>query len=130
MGYEEAARHLTVARRQLDRVQTASWDPDDEDREDAVTWGFYSFENAVVAAAEKANLPWKRTHWDKLDLADKLHADGYVSVSVRNRMEELNELRKDVAYGEAGPDLNEYDLENLAVELEKFLDEVEKFVES
>ncbi len=130
MGQGEADTHLNVAKKQLDRVQTASWDPDDEDREDAVTWGFYAYENGVVAVADKANLPWKTTHWNKLDLADEIHQKGFVSVNVRERLEKLNELRKDVQYGEAGPDLKEYDLEDLASDLENFLDEVEKFVKS
>jgi hypothetical protein len=130
MGQAEAKHHLNVARKQLQRVQTASWDPDDEDREIAVTWGFYADENGVVAVVEKANISWKRTHWDKLDRADEIHRKGFVSIDVRERLEELNELRKDVQYGEAGLDLKQYDLEDLASDLESFLDEVEKFVES
>ncbi len=129
MGQAEAESHLNVAKKQLDRVQTASWDPDDNDREDAVTWGFYAYENAVVAVAEKENIPWKTTHWNKLDIAEEIHIRGLVSVNVRKRLEELNELRKDVQYGEPGPDLRDYDLENLATELEAFLDEVEALVE-
>ncbi len=38
-------------------------------------------------------------------------------------IENLNALRKDVQYGEPGPELAEIDLENLASELEKFIDE-------
>jgi hypothetical protein len=130
MGQAEADKKLEVAKKQLNRVQTASWDPGDEDREDAVTWGFYAYENGVIAVVEKANIPWKTTHWDKIDLADKIHAEGFVHVNVRERLKRLNELRKDVQYGQAGTDLKEYDLEDLASDLENFLDEVENFVES
>lgn len=89
-----------------------------------------AYENAVVAVAEKANLPRRPTHWFKADLAEEIHRLGLVSVNVRQRLEQLNELRKDVQYGEAGPDLGQYDLEDLAIALETFIDKVQKFVES
>lgn len=130
MSQAKADHHLGVAKKQLDRVLTVIWDADDEDREIAVTWAFYAYENSVVAAAEKANIGWQMTHWSKLDVADEIHRRGLVSVSVRERLEELNELRKDVQYGEAGPDLKNYDLEDLAIELERFIDEVQKLVQS
>lgn len=130
MSQAEAETHVGAAKKQLNRVLTVIWDADDEDREIAVTWAFYAYENGVVAVAEKANIAWKTTHWNKLDVADEIHRRGLVSVNVRQRLEELNELRKDVQYGEAGPDLKKYDLEDLAIELETFVNEVEKFVES
>jgi hypothetical protein len=40
----------------------------------------------------------------------------------------LNELRKDVSYGEPGGELSDVDLEDLVSELETFLDEVEELV--
>ena len=130
MSTEDAKRHIEVAERQLTRVQTASWDPDDEDREDAVTWGFYAYENAVVAVAEKVNMPWKKNHWDKREIASEIFTKGYVSVDVADRLDELNELRKDVQYGEAGPDLVDYDLEDLASGLENFIEQARKFVDA
>ena len=39
-------------------------------------------------------------------------------------------MRKDVAYGEPGSELEQMDLENLAIELEQFLDEVERIVDA
>jgi hypothetical protein len=130
MSQEKADHHLSVAKKHLDRVLPHIWDPDDEDRETAVTWAFYTYENLIVAAAEKANIGWRMTHWSKQEVAEEIHKRGLVSVNVRDRLDELNELRKDVQYGEAGPDLKSYDLEDLANELEAFFDEVEKFVAS
>ncbi|HEV7219707.1 MAG TPA: hypothetical protein VGN39_12595 [Terriglobales bacterium] len=42
----------------------------------------------------------------------------------------LNELRKDVSYGDPGEELSEVDLEDLVYELELFLNEVGKLVMS
>src|SRR2546430_562756 len=109
MGQLEANKHLNRARKQLERVQTASWDPEDQDREDAVTWAFYAYENGLVAVLEKKGLPWKPTHWDKLRAADAIHQKGLVLTNISARLVELNELRKDVQYEEAGPELLEYD---------------------
>ncbi len=39
-------------------------------------------------------------------------------------IENLNALRKDVQYGEPGPELREVDLEKLELHLETFIDEV------
>ena len=50
MGIDEARQHINRARRQLEKVQAASWGPDPED---AVTWAFYAYENCVVALAER-----------------------------------------------------------------------------
>ena len=41
---------------------------------------------------------------------------------------ELNELKKDVSYGEPGGDLLQVDLEELVAELELFIDEVEEAI--
>ncbi len=128
MSENEARKKLRRAQSQLSRVQLAVLAP--EDREEPVTWAFYAYENGVVAVAEKASINWRKTHWDKLDLADEIHAKGYVSTNVRSTLDQLNELRKDVHYEEPGPELAEVDLEGLAGELESFLDEVQSFLQS
>lgn len=45
-------------------------------------------------------------------------------------MQNLNELRKDVAYSEPGPEFQQVNLTDLATELEQFIDEVESQVEA
>ncbi len=126
MSEKEAQAKIALARNQLDRVQTAAYA---EDRVEAVTWAFYSYENAVVAAAEKAGIAWQKTHPSKIQAAGELRLQGILSIDVGDKLQELNELRKDVAYGEPGPDLEEVDVEDLASELEAFVEEVAAYVD-
>lgn len=128
MTEKKAQHHLKLAKKQLERVQTAIWDP--QDAEEAVTWAFYAYENAVVAIAEKLGMPWLKTHPSKVEVAGKVHAQGKLSVDAGPQIERLNELRKDVQYGEPGPELEAVDLEDLAIDLENFIDEVESVINS
>ena len=128
MAIDEARQHIARARRQLERVQVAAWDPDDP--EEAVTWAFYAYENCVAALAERFGRKWTKNHREKADLARKLHAEGLISRDIGDELEELNSLRKDVAYDEPGPELRERDLEDLAIELKEFIDEVDSQIGS
>ena len=67
-----------------------------------------------------------KNHVFKARLARQLCADQLISRDIGNELEELNRLRKDVAYGERGAELEEKDLEMLASELEEFVDEVQE----
>ncbi|MCY4659318.1 MAG: hypothetical protein OXF93_05835 [Acidobacteria bacterium] len=128
MGVAEAKPHVARARRQLERVQDAAWDP--PDAEQAVTWAFYAYENCIVALAELHDRPWKKNHREKAELARRLHADGLVSRDVGDTLEELNRLRMDVAYDEPGPELRDTDLEALAGDLEEFMDESDDAIDA
>ena len=123
MAIDEARQHIARARRQLEIVQVAAYDPDDP--EEAVTWAFYAYENCVAALAERFGRKWTRNHREKADLARWLHTEGLISRDIGDELEELNSLRKDVAYDEPGPELGERDLEDLANELEEFIDEID-----
>ena len=63
-------------------------------------------------------------------LARKLHADGRISRDIGDELEQLNSLRKDVAYDEPGSDLSARNLEDLAYELEEFIEEVDSRIGS
>ena len=128
MGTEEAKEHITRARRQLDRVQAASWEP--QDPEQAVMWAFYAYENCVTALAELYGRKWTKSHREKADLARRLHLDGLISRDIGDELEDLNTLRKDVAYDEPGPDLEARDLEEIASELETLVDEIDSLIDS
>jgi len=128
MGILEARAALKRAQSQLERVQTAWIDPPDP--VEAVTFAFYGYENGVVAVAEAKNIRWTKSHYEKADLAARLFRDGILSVDVEDRLRQLNTVRKDVAYGEPGPELEQMDLEDLAIELEQFLDEVERIIDA
>ncbi len=123
MGVGEARRHVARARRQLGKVQIAAWEP--QDHEQAVTWAFYAYENCVAALAERYGRRWTKNHREKAELARKLYDDGLVSRDIGDELEELNSLRKDVAYDDPGPYLLERDLEDLAIELKKFIYEID-----
>ena len=100
----------------------ASWEP--QDPEQAVTWAFYAYENCLAALAERYGRKLTKNHREKAELARRLHADGLISRDIGYELEELNSLRKDVQYDEPGPELEEIDLEDLAIELEQFIDEI------
>lgn len=127
MGVDEARQHINRARRQLEKVQTASWKPDPED---AVTWAFYAYENCVAPLVERYGRKLTKNHREKAELARRLHDDGLISRDIGDELEELNGLRKDVAYGEPGSDLQEKDLEDVASELEEFIDEIDSRIGS
>ena len=100
MSFEEARKHIAIARRHLDKVQSAAWE---QDAADAVTWAFYAYENCVTALAESHGRQWTTIHRQKAQLARHLYSDGLISRDVGDKLEELNRLRKDVAYDEPGP---------------------------
>ena len=128
MSIQEAQRQIGVAKKQLDRVQAASWEPTDDDREVAATWAFYAYENCVVAVAEALDRPWQKIHQRKADLARALYKDGILSRDLGETLEDLNEIRKNVQYGEPGLELLDLDLAELASELEAFYDEAVQII--
>ncbi len=127
MDVDEVRKHSAIARKHLDKVQTAAWEPDPES---AVTWAFYAYENCLAALAARYGRKLTKKHHEKAELARKLYADGLISRDVGDELEELNSLRKDVAYDEPGPELQERDLESLASELEEFITETESRIDS
>ena len=127
MGIEEARKRIAKARRQLERVEGAAFDMD---YEGAVIWAFYSYENCVTALAERYGHKWTKNHREKAELASRLHAEGLISRDIGDELQELNRLRKDVAYDEPGPELQERDLEDLAYQLHDFIEETASRIDS
>ena len=123
MGIGEAKQHLDRARGQLERVQIASWEP--KDPEQAVMWAFYAYENCVAALAARYARKLTKNHSEKANLARQLFADDLIPTDIGDELEELNSLRKDVAYDEPGSELQEKDLEDLASDLEDLINEVD-----
>lgn len=74
------------------------------------------------------DVQWKKTHRDKVALARRFYRDKIVGTDIGDRLEEFNELRKDVAYDEPTDNLRQLDLEDIASDLEEFVDEVESLV--
>lgn len=124
MGRNEATEALVRARRQLQRVEKACWDP--PDLVDAVTWAFYAYENAVVAVAESIDEPWSKNHYLKAELDADLVTRGVLTTDVRKTLLELNSLRKDAAYAgeESVADDDDLDPRELVSRLASFVEEV------
>ena len=125
MSLEKAGECLARAKSQLERVQSAA---QDSDPENAVLWAFYAYENCVIALAEMHERSWAKNHVDKVRLARAFYAEELISRDIGDELEELNRLRKDVAYDEPGADLDERDLEMIASELEEYIDEIESLM--
>lgn len=123
----KAKRLLETAKEQLGQASVHAWEP--AEPAEAVTKCFYSLENALTAAATALGQRWTTKHYEKARLAKRLAADGKLSTDISERLTELNELRKNVQYGEPGAALLEADLEDILGEVEGFLDEVENLID-
>ncbi len=128
MSFDEAQTSIELASEQLEKAQTAYWEP--AEPAECVTFSFYAYENLVVAAAEATGQRWTKNHKDKAELAARLCKEGFLKTEVSDELSRLNDLRKDVSYGEAGFDLAMEDLQDLVSNLESFHDEVVELVES
>ena len=126
MDLTNARKHLDLARKQWDSAATDSWEP--EEPASCVTSVFYAYENVVVALAEVFDIKWKKNHYDKADVAAQLAKGGKLSKDISQLMLRLNDLRKDVSYGEPGADLLNEDLETLVSDLESMIDEADEIV--
>jgi hypothetical protein len=89
---------------------------------------FYAYENLIVAVAEAKDQPWAKNHYKKAELAAELAKTKIVSKDLSDEMLRLNNLRKDVSYGEPGAELSDEGLEDLVTELERTIGEVDKIV--
>jgi uncharacterized protein (UPF0332 family) len=125
---KEANAHLARARDQWDRASVDSWSP--VEPAECVTKCFYSYENALVAAAIVLGTAWTKKHYEKAALAKRLFEQNKLKTDVSGLLVRLNELRKDVSYGDSDEELSEVDLEDLVSKLELFLHEVGELVAS
>ena len=126
MSLEAARKHLERASQQLDRAATDAWEP--ADPASCVTNVFYAYENLIAAVAEAKNLTWTKSHYKKAELAKELAGQGILSKDFSDHLLRLNDLRKDVSYGEPGMELSDQDLEFFVAELEDTIEEVKGIV--
>jgi hypothetical protein len=126
MSLEAAREHLDLASKQWERATTDAWEPSDS--ASCVTNAFYAYENLIVAVAEAKDVAWSKNHYKQAALAKELATNGVLSKDLSDEVLRLNDLRKDVSYGEPGAELRDEDLENLVTELESLINEVEEFV--
>jgi hypothetical protein len=112
-----------TARRHLERVQAAWYEPTDWD--DLTLYGFYCLEAAVMAAG--TSLGWKitSTHQAKVDAAIRLRVEHGLP-DVYHLLIALNRARKAVAYGDTPlPDLN---AEQVARGIEEYVEAVTRLM--
>lgn len=124
---DEARDRLKKAFEQWEQAAVHSWEP--AEPAECITKCFYAFENAVTAAMLAAGRKSTTKHYEKAGIASELVAEGFLKTDVSDRLVELNDLRKDVQYGEPGAAMMETDLEDLTTELEYFLREVQDAID-
>lgn len=97
-----------------------AWD-DPTDWDDLSLYGFYCLEAAVDAAALHFGLPTSRKHWEKVEIATRLHKEkGLPDVS--DLLVDLNTARKSAAYGDI--DDPELEAEAVATDIENYVSAV------
>ncbi len=126
---KEARARLRVAKGQWDGASIDSWEP--QEPAECVTKCFYAYENALTAAATALGVKWTKKHYEKVKLARELFEANKLKTDVSSEIERLNELRKDIQYGELNAydeDGDPIDLEDLVSNLELFIDEVDEVI--
>jgi uncharacterized protein (UPF0332 family) len=121
------AHLLQRAKEQCDEAAVHSWEP--EEPADCVTKCFYSYENAVSAVGAFLGLELPDNHDAKATFARQFANQHKLRTDIHDRLIELNQLRKDVSYGEPGPELANFNLKELVNDLETFLEEVEQLIQ-
>jgi hypothetical protein len=89
---KEANAHLARARDQWDSATVDAWEP--AEPADCVTKCFYSYENALVAAATAIGIAWTKKHYEKADLAKKLFEQNRLKTDISDLLARLNEPAK------------------------------------
>ncbi len=79
------------------------------------------------AAALKSGETPIRTHWGKADQAKNLHKNHGLP-NITDLLQDLNVMRKAMAYGDEEFDESEYDAEDIARQVEDYYDKVSAFV--
>lgn len=119
-----ATEQLSLARKHLDRVQSA-WDP--PDWSDLTIYGMYSVEAAILAAAVHLGDTIKKTHWDKATYATAL-ATKHGVPDVADLVRKLNSGRKASAYGDEEMPDDLGDPQDLVTEIEEFVDAIDRLI--
>ena len=120
---QTAREALEVARRHLEKVDDAWWEPD---WADLALYGFYCLEACVVAAVLHLGLPrTKRTHPAKVERARQLAA-AHGLPDIDDLLVDLNDRRKFEAYGDIElPEDEDLDAQDVAAEIRAYFEAVE-----
>ena len=122
-----AAENLALAREHLVKVQ-AAWDSP-TDWSDLTIYGMYALEAAIRAAAVHLGETVNNTHWGKAAYAAEL-ATKHGLPDVSDLVTHLNTGRKAAGYGDEDMPAGLGDAEQLAIDIEVFVDAVGTFIGS
>lgn len=124
---QTATGSLEVARRHLQKVEDAWWEP--VDWADLALYGFYCLEACVVAVALHLGQPRpKSSHRAKVAAASDF-ATSHGLPDIEQLLIDLNDRRKHEAYGDIElADDDELDAEDVAIEIRAYFEAVEAMV--
>jgi uncharacterized protein YutE (UPF0331/DUF86 family) len=119
------SKKIELARKHLRKVLEAWDDPTDWD--DLYMYGLYCLEAAVVAAVLNAGWRISKKHWEKANLAVRLH-ENHGLTDVSQLLRDLNEGRKVLAYDDIDIESPDMSAEDISRQIEEFVEEVDKFI--
>jgi hypothetical protein len=106
---------MEVAREHLAKAQEEAGGGD---LRDAVQWSFASLEAAIDALAETRGIAIDEKHWKRTEAATQLHKEGLLPKDLAGLHRLLNEERKGMFYEGEDPDLGDYSIKDVLVEIE------------
>lgn len=106
---------VEVAREHLTKAQDEAAAGD---LRDAVQWSFASLEAAIDALAEKHSIAIDEKHWRRSEAAAELHQKNVLPRDLSDLHRLLNEERKGMFYEGEDPDLGDFTIEDVLVEIE------------
>lgn len=106
---------VNVAREHLSKAQDEAGGGD---LRDAIQWSFASLEAVIDALAETRGIAIDEKHWKRTEAATQLHKDGVLPKDLSDLHRLLNEERKGMFYEGEDPDLGDYSIEDVLVEVE------------
>lgn len=82
-------------------------------------WTFASLEATIDALAEAQGIAIDEKHWKRTDAAQKLHEAGVLPKDLSGLHRTLNETRKGIIYEGEEPDLGDYSIQDVLIDVEE-----------
>lgn len=115
---------FSIAQKHLKKVRAAWSEPD---WSDLGTYGPYCIEALIRAAVLKNRDEPAKTHWAKVDQANKLHSVLGLP-KIDELLRNLNQIRKAEAYGDSNFDRSKFDARSLATDIETYYSAVSEYL--
>jgi hypothetical protein len=104
-----------IARNHLEKAQQEAFI---EETSDAINWSFAALEAAIDALSEVHSVPIEAQHWKRTKAARELHQNGVLPKDLAPLHKFLNDTRKAVFYDGEEPNLEEYSLGDILVDVQ------------